>query len=222
MRPQTKNPTGAVGRHRFSLRILLLVVTGFAILFAYLSYFRSTQATVEYTFATVDSTTVDALALNLNDVPGSPYKWAHLDDNVVKALLLGRRTAPTHILQKQTSVHSWPMQAETGLGTRFAFLEVVDPRQGDQPAKLLVSETASFGGFLGVRLAGRRLQFRIDAEVGYDRPDDDVEPKDMNHPMDRIQGRLFYEGHAPEHALIFAAPLDDHSYHFVLFSVEEL
>lgn len=220
-RTQTQNPTPAVGRHRFSLRILLLVVTGFAILFAYFSYFRSTQASVDYTFLAVESTDLDSLALNLNHVPGSPYKWTHLDDSDMKTLLLGSRSVSADIFQKQASIHNWPMQAETGIGTRSVFLEVNDPHQGEHPAKLPMFETATFSGFLGVRLAGRRLQFRVDAEVGYDRPDDDVEPKDMNHPMDKIQGTLFYEGQAPEHALMFAAPLDDYTYHVVLFTVKE-
>ncbi|MBM3967930.1 MAG: hypothetical protein FJ308_23185 [Planctomycetes bacterium] len=220
IRTQTENPPAAVGRHRFSLRILLLVVTGFAILFAYLSYYRSTQASVDYTFLAVESTDLDSLALNLNDVLGSPYKWTHLDDSDVKTLLLGSRLVSADILQKQASVHSWPMQAHTSTWTRPVFLEVNDPRQGEHPAKLVEFESAAFGGFLGVRLAGRRLQFRVEAKVDYNRPDDDVEPKDMNHPMDRIQGTLFYEGQAPEHALMFAAPLDDHTYHVVLFTVK--
>jgi len=218
---RTQNSSTAVGRGRFSLRVLLLVVTGFAFLFAYLSYFRSTQATVVYRFLTVESSDLDRLALCLHDVTGSPYKWTDLNNSDLRALLSAGKPAAAEIIQKQASIHNWPMQAETDIGTRSVYLEVNDPRQGEYPAKLPMFETATFNGFLGVRLAGRHLQFRVDAEAGYDRPDDDVEPRDMNHPRDRIQGKLFYKGQAPEHALMFAAPLDDHTHQVVLFTVKE-
>jgi hypothetical protein len=218
MQTTTQNPAVSVGKNSFSLRALFIVVTGCAILFAYLAYFRSTQATVEYTSVAVESTALNSLNLDFNDVPDSQYKWTHLDDSDVKTLLLGSSGGRSHLLQKRISVHTWPMQAETGMGTRPVTLELIDPQQGEHPIKLPMFETATFGGNLGVRLAGRRLQFRIDAKVGYQRPDEDIDPKDMNLPTDEVEGRLFYQGKAPEHALMFAAPLDDHSYHVVLFS----
>ena len=83
-------------------------------------------------------------------------------------------------------------------------------------------ETAQLAGTLGVRLAGGRLQLRVDAQVHYSRPDDDIEPQKVIHPKETIQGQLVYEGPAPEHALLFAAPLDDHTQQIVLFTVKKV
>jgi len=114
----------------------------------------------------------------------------------------------------------WPKQAESNTAGQTVFFEVQDPSQGISPAKLPFFETGHLNGFLGIRRAGRELQFRVDVEVGYTRPDDDLKPLNMDHPNDEVVGRLFYEGPAPDNALVFFAPLDEETYHVVVFSLE--
>lgn len=216
------NPVGKNSQrpvHRFSMRVLLLAVALFACLFAYLSYYRSARVTVDYAFWTVEAETLDAIPLQFHSVQGSPYRWVHL--SVDNAAQLCEASSSDELLHKQVTIGSWPMQAETTTSTRSVFLDVEDPKQGDHPAQYPAFNIAIFGGFLGVRRAGTTLQFRVEGGVTYDRTENRMVGGRKTISRDRVSGEIFYEGQAPEHALIFVAPLDEHSYHVVLFRLKE-
>lgn len=78
-----------------------------------------------------------------------------------------------------------------------------------------------FNGFLGLRYAGKRLQLRVEADCSYERPDGDVVPTEMPHPMEAVSGKIFYEGDAPQPdgSLMFTAPLGENAAHVVLVRV---
>lgn len=208
-------------KFQFGLRHLLIAMMVFSVVLAHLAYYRSVQRTVAYRVFLIEAPSFDALKLEPHVIKDSPYKWVMLNNEELKNLLNDGEGKLLPFIDKEVLVNGWRRNREYCNRSKAVFLDVDDPTQGENPAKLPRSETGLLKGTLGVRRAGRELQFRIDARTRYKRPDDDIVPRSyIGHPEDSVEGPIFYEGRAPDHGLAFFSNLDETEYHVVIFTIE--
>ena len=206
-------------RMRFNLRLLLIATALLAAAFAYLGFFQTTTRTVTYHSIRLDSGSFDASGAT--QVDDSAYAWKMLSEAEANALKKTIAEAPESVLfQSRETVSRWPNYPTIQQSSNPGALDVNDPRQGPN-AKRPYIEHKRLSGFLGVRIKGGQLQFSVlgSTTVRALRNHDTLGP-DETPPLDEVDGRLTYQGDAPDHGLAFFAPIDENRINVVLFVVE--
>ena len=202
-------------RRQFGLGSLMLGIAAIALVLGVLTYYRSHSLTVAYYFAAVDSTAVSPILdrQSATAIEGSTYVWIVVNDDDLAAMMLLDGKPAQAMGAKSRVVSVWPHVAEATTYSRD--LQVpVDVNTGQV---ITIWETGQFAGTFGSHRAGLRPQFRIEGRVAHQRPDTKARAT-FPYPQQTCNGRLYYEGAAPQGHLVFLAPIDQTTYHAVIFN----
>lgn len=215
--PMTDEPNSFTDRMKFSLRSLVLLIAIVAAGFGVLVFYRPHSVAVEYQFATVDGAAVESIlsSCEATQVTDSPYFWLILDEGNLATLLQGGNVATRILAQNSRVVSGWPKVADafTYAAPRTLLLDSETNHQHTD------WESGGVAGFLGARKAGSEVQLRIEFDSNFDRPDFKAYPT-LDFPRQSCKGKLFYEGELPSNHLVFLAPIDEVSFHAVLFDAD--
>lgn len=207
---------------RFSIRnalFAILILSGFV---AYLAYYRTATQVVTYESVLVSGSNLGTLTTQLRPTKDSPYGYRVLNQTEFEQMRQVLQADATKLVAGQQSIHIWPRQAVSRTFSRPTFLPVDDPKQGPMPAKLPADVSGHFNGFFGIRREGGALRLRVEVYVSCRKPDESVRYVTLGEvKYDETAGDLFYEGPAPEHGILFAAPIDEQKYHVVLISTSD-
>ncbi|QDU74519.1 hypothetical protein Pan97_15280 [Bremerella volcania] len=200
---------------RFSLGAMMVIVALFAGVFGYLSYFRSARCLLSYQVTTLSAEDVDGLKLDFHAIDGSPYRWAFDQEDAIAELTRQRRQIEPPLYEKQLTVAYWPRLADS-----YTYIRPTTINSATSPFPDYKS--GEFAGFWGVRKAGGRLMFRVEAQTSHRQPRVANVEDVSNGRFDEVSGTLAYEGKFPTSKLIFAAPMGNGQVHLFLIQTEEV
>ena len=217
--PKSSSPANRkpIGTRQFSLRALILMLALVGIILGISVYYRPHSLNVTYQLFTAKRDLVDRVVSgkSVTQVENSVYQCVVLNQRELDVFSKTDFQEGEDLSGKSRVITGWPRVADTDSYVHPTNL----PMDGNSNHTAIGWESGTMTGFLGSRRAGSHAEVRIEYQVTFRRPGSrDI--FDPSVPQQVCQGNIFYEGEVPDGRIVFFAPLDDETYHVIVFVVE--